>query len=148
MSREPNWYRMGLETADGTKKSLMNLPAEFFTDQSKKIYQDDFNVIKFAHDYAKLWLETEQWKQEVGQKIQIFTKKFSDDDMKVDEFMWRACQWVDGYAELIIMQFRFMYTSPISCETAQNLIEQALFKKKQETGEKKDVTGRNSKNSG
>lgn len=60
MSREPDWFRAGYETASGNKKSLMNLPAEFFSDQSEKIFRTDFNVIKFAHDYAKLWLETEQ----------------------------------------------------------------------------------------
>jgi len=145
MAREPNWYLMGFETANGTRKSLMSLPAEFFTDQSDKIFQDDFNVIKFAHDYTKLWLETEQWKQEVGQKIQVFTKKFWMNDMKVDEFLWRACLWSDGYAELIIQEFREMYTSQISCEAAQKLISLALYTKKQDTGEKNNVTGRNFK---
>lgn len=147
MSREPNWFRMGFETAEGTRKSMMNLPKEFFTDQSGKIFQNDFNVIKYAYDYAKLWLETEQWKQEVGQKILKFTKKFWDDDMKVDKFMCSACLWADGYAELIIIEFRAIYTSPVSCEAAKNLIEQALTKKKQETGDRKNVTGRGFKDS-
>ncbi|MDD5453927.1 MAG: hypothetical protein PHW62_00305 [Candidatus Ratteibacteria bacterium] len=141
MAREPNWYRMGFETAGGNRKSLMNLPGEFFLYQSEKIFKDDFNVVKYAYDYAKQWLETEQWKQEVGQKIMVYIKKYQGDNKKVDEFMQRACLWSDGYAELIIQQFRDLYTSPVSPETAEKLVNQAL----QTTGDWKYVTGKSSK---
>ncbi len=152
MSREPDWFGAGYGTAGGIKKSLMNLPDDFFIFQMDKIDKDDFNVIKFAHEYAISWLETEQWRQEIGQKIRTFTKKFADDDIKVDAFMEKAFEWSDGYARYIIDTFILFYIcrpheerSKLSCVAVQNLVEQALTTLKQEIGRKKYVTGRSNK---
>jgi len=133
MAREPNWNRLGFETASGTKKSSMNLPSDFFTLQYPQMFQDDFNVVKFANEYAMNWLETEQWRTEVGEKIQTFVKKYPNDDMKVDTYMEKAYQWVDGYADLILSEFLIFYNSTppeirskLSGESVRHLVEQAL----------------------
>ena len=155
MSREPDWFRVGYATAAGTKKSLMNLPEDFIILQSDRLDKDDFNVVKFAHEYAVNWLETEQWRQEVGQKIRKFIKKFPNDDIKVDFFMEKAFEWADGYARFTIDEFILFYIcrppevrSRLSCMAVQQLVEQALTTLKQETGRKKYVTGRSHKSSG
>lgn len=154
MSREPDWYRAGFETAAGYKKSKMSLPEDFFEFQFERMFREDFNVVVYAHEYAVNWLETEQWNEEVGQKARKFVTKYYKDDMKVDVFMEKAFQWADGYANYIIEQFHSHYIaspheirSKLSCEAVRKLIELALSTAKQETGEKKSVTRRSNKSS-
>src|SRR5574341_548770 len=134
MPREPDWFRLGYRMASGEKKSSMNLPEDFFQEQTNKILRDDFNVQKFSFDYAVAWLETEQWKQEVGQKIRKFIKRYRDEDVKVDEFMEKAMQWSDGYTGCLLDNFELFWKAiPVeqrcnfSEEILTKLVEQALY---------------------
>lgn len=132
--RQPNWWKLGYETASGLKKSSMSLPDDFFDSQAHFLMRKDFNLLKFAHDYAIVWLETEQWRKEVGQKMYTFVKNIQDPDERTSYFLGKAYLWADGYSSYIVNNFMFIWYSTqsnirgnISVKGRQKLEEQGLY---------------------
>ena len=127
MGREPNWWRKGYSAAK--KGSTMSLPEEHFINDIDKLRSDDFNPIKQSYEYALDWVETQQWKDETGNKILPFIKKYNKDNRKTEAFIDRAITWADGYAYYMIEQYLLYWLSiprKIPEEVASGLSVQAL----------------------
>lgn len=134
MSREPDWWRMGFRMAKGSRKSTLGLPEDFFDSQQDRLTKDNFNLLKFSYSYAVAWLETEQWKSEVGQNIRRYVKKHKHVETRVNEFISRAFFWVAGYAYYINEEFTLYWNGMcphmkcnITDENIQTLADQAMF---------------------
>ncbi len=129
MGREPNWWTKGFTAAK--KGSKMSLPEDYFNDVSiiENATSKDFNPFKESFEYALNWLETQQWKEEVGNKILKFIKKVPSENLKITEFKNRAMKWVDGYSYYMVEHYFLLWLAiPHELDDRQTnvIIEQAL----------------------